>query len=1087
MRAAIPLLLLVSTVQRPAFPQASSAEKPASIQEFSKEAFVIEHSVMKVTEEADGTGSREQALEVKMLADAGVKAFAVLNFTYTSANEVVDIDYVRVRKPDGNVVKTPDYNIQDMPADVTRTAPLYSDIHEKHVAVKGLGVGDTLEYLVRFRVVKPEVPGHFWYEHYFGKQAIVKDEQVDLSVPAGKYVKVSSPEFKPDIKEASGRRNYHWSYSNLQVEPHDPDEIPKRIPPKPSIQVTSFVSWEEIGRWYAGLQKEPLAVTPEIQAKAAELTKGLKTDDQKIRALYRFVSLQFHYIGLDFGIGRYQPHAAEDVLENGYGDCKDKHTLLASLLKASGYDAWPVLIHASRKLDPEVPSPAQFNHVITAVPVGDQMIWLDTTPEVAPYRLLLLPLRDKQALVIPTNKAPLLMTTPANPPFPQQQEFSMQGELGSDGTFTGHAEASYRGDAEVAFRMALRQLPESQWKDAIQRYSYALNFAGEVSNVKATSPEEVDSDFQISYDYKRKDYGDWDNHQIVAPLPPMGVEVMKNSREKKPSEPVLLGGLGKIEYRSRIDLPSGFTLTAPAAVNVVEPFAEYHSRNVVENGVLTTTRKLEVKKTEVALDDWEKLRKFGRVVADDEFNYLKLNGESTKSSASTSSADADPTFNEGSEALRRRDFLTAQEAFEKVIAKDPQRANAHYGLGVALASQNRLDEALAEFHKEEEIAPSSEAAYLGAMFIETSRGETKNAIGEFRKLLKADPENKDGLSNLGMLLNQDGQYPEAAEVLERAVKNYPESGSLQYSLGSTYLKLKDNDKAMVHFKAAVEGKNGNPMMLNNVAYELADNKTNLDLAREYAEESLSRLEEQSASNVDDFSTGGQYPTLLSMVWDTIGWVYFQSGDLNRAENFVRASWTVWQDSIVGEHLGEIYEKEGRTKEAAHTYELAIAAFGLNPYPAPGLPSANQKQKSEISARYQKLTGTQPSPYAIRRLPNGQWPKGIGEQLSDIRSVNLGKQGSLTGSAEFKIVFAPGRIESVDFLSGQEEIGRLIDKVKAAHFQLEFPAGSHAKILERAMVSCFSLSGCMAVLMPAGPANITPVPQGQRSGNVNIQH
>ncbi len=44
-----------------------------------------------------------------------MKTFAVLNFTYTSANEVVDIDYVRVRKPDGTVVKTPDYNIQDMP------------------------------------------------------------------------------------------------------------------------------------------------------------------------------------------------------------------------------------------------------------------------------------------------------------------------------------------------------------------------------------------------------------------------------------------------------------------------------------------------------------------------------------------------------------------------------------------------------------------------------------------------------------------------------------------------------------------------------------------------------------------------------------------------------------------------------------------------------------------------------------------------------------------------------------------------------------------------------------------------------------
>jgi hypothetical protein len=156
------LLPVVASALALAHAQPSPGQKqnpPAP--DFSKEAYVIERFYTRVTAESDGTGTRELTAEVKMLADAGVKAFAVLSFTYTSANEVVDIDYVRVRKPDGTLVKTPDYNIQDMPGEVTRAAPLYSDIHEKHVAVKGLAVGDVLEYLVRFRVVKPEVAGHF--------------------------------------------------------------------------------------------------------------------------------------------------------------------------------------------------------------------------------------------------------------------------------------------------------------------------------------------------------------------------------------------------------------------------------------------------------------------------------------------------------------------------------------------------------------------------------------------------------------------------------------------------------------------------------------------------------------------------------------------------------------------------------------------------------------------------------------------------------------------------------------------------------------------------------------------------------------
>src|SRR5579859_6121751 len=405
----------------PALAQQKPPEKgDGAPADFSKEAYTIERSDVRIAAENDGTGAREITSEIKIVSEAGVKAFAVLNFTYSSANETVDIDYVRVRKPDGTVVKTPDYNVQDMPADVTRTAPLYSDVHEKHVAVKGLGVGDVLEYQVRYRVVKPEVPAQFWQEYSFTKAAIAKDERLELSVPAGKYVKVVSPEFKPEVAEENGRRIYRWKNANLIVPEKDPNEIPRRIPPNPDVQVTTFSNWEQVGNWYGGLQKDPLEVTAAIQAKAEELTKGAKTDDEKIHAIYNFVSLKYHYIGLDFGIGRYQPHAADDVLGNGYGDCKDKHTLMAALLKAAGIDAWPALIHASRKLDPDVPSPAQFNHVITVVPNGGKFIWLDTTPEVAPYQLLMVTLRDKQALVIPLSKSPLLMTTPANAPFPEE-------------------------------------------------------------------------------------------------------------------------------------------------------------------------------------------------------------------------------------------------------------------------------------------------------------------------------------------------------------------------------------------------------------------------------------------------------------------------------------------------------------------------------------------------------------------------------------------------------------------------------------------------------------------------------------------
>jgi hypothetical protein len=91
----------------------------------------------------------------------------------------------------------------------------------------------------------------------------------------------------------------------------------------------------------------------------------------------------------------------------------------------------------------------------------------------------------------------------------------------------------------------------------------------------------------------------------------------------------------------------------------------------------------------------------------------------------------------------------------------------------------------------------------------------------------------------------------------------------------------------------------------------------------------------------------------------------------------------------------------------------------------------------------------------------------------LRTAKFGKQPNLSGSAEFTIVFAPGRVESVEFVSGEKSLEGLTDKIKVARYQVEFPASSHGKILRRAELSCFPISGCMAVLIPVGQAAQMP--------------
>ena len=606
---------------------ASADSDPDRPRDFSKEAVVYEKLNASVREEEDGSGTRQISARIRVQSDAGVKQLAILAFPYSSSNQQIDFAYVRVIKPDGTVVTTPDYNVQDLPADVTREAPMYSDLHQKHVAVRGLGVGDILEYQVTLRTTKPDIPGQFWFDYDFEKNAIVLEQQLDLDVPASKQVTVVSAGVQPTITEQGARKLYHWASSNLSHPNPDAPAKSTRVW-KPAIEVTTFATWEQVGAWYASLEKDSVVVTPAIQAHVADLTKGLTSDDAKIHAIFNDVALHIHYVALEFGIGRYQPHPADDVLANEYGDCKDKHTLLAAMLKAAGIDSWPVLISSSHALDPNTPSPGQFDHVITVVPSNGHLVWMDSTEEVSPVGMLAGSLRDKQALAVPTDKPAYIERTPADLPKPRSIQFHIIGTLAENGLFTAKVDETADEDAGAELRMAFRKVPQDKWKDLLHLIQQAQGFNGEESDIQVSDVDKIDEPLRISFKYRREGYDQWQmgqpSHWIGPPLPPMGGELVSGMKVTKPADDYQFGGIGQTVYNAEVFLPVGWSMTAPKNVNVVKNWAEYHSTYSFTKGEFITERRVKITADKVSLDQWNDIVQFRRSMGDDLTTQVRI-------------------------------------------------------------------------------------------------------------------------------------------------------------------------------------------------------------------------------------------------------------------------------------------------------------------------------------------------------------------------------------------------------------------------------------------------------------------------------
>ena len=470
--------------------------------EYSKEPYVFELIERNIRFEADGKGQHDLTLRVRIQSESAVHEFGLLAYPYASSFETLDVLYVRVRRPDGTVVETPPSDIQELDTAVSREAPMYTDQREKHIAVKSLSIGDVLEAQFRWTIHDPIALGHFWFDHSYFTSGICLQEILRLDLPADVPIKLRNSDPQPSIHVEGGRRLYTFNASNLKK--REVSKIPDweknfHGAPLPDLDVSSFSSWADLGSWYGGLQQSKVAVTPEIRAKAEELTKGKTTDDEKLHALYDFVSTRFRYIGVDLGVGRYTPHAASDVLVNRYGDCKDKHTLFAALLQAAGITAYPALISSNYRVDPAFPTASIFDHVITAIPRGNSLLFLDTTPEVAPYGLLVQNIRDRQALVIPSASPARLVTTPADPPFPAYERAHIQASIDSNGTLDAKMRIEDRGDGELLLRSAYRATPRNRWPELTQNIVSNMGFGGTVSDVSVDQPEDTCRPFWMSF------------------------------------------------------------------------------------------------------------------------------------------------------------------------------------------------------------------------------------------------------------------------------------------------------------------------------------------------------------------------------------------------------------------------------------------------------------------------------------------------------------------------------------------------------------------------------------------------------------
>lgn len=414
------------------------------------------------------------------------------------------------------------------------------------------------------------------------------------------------------------------------------------------------------------------------------------------------------------------------------------------------------MISTAREIVEDVPSPGQFDHVITVVPRKDGLVWLDSTAEVGPYQFLVSPLRDKHALVIWSGKPAALVSTPAELPYGTTQTFHMDAKLNDQGTLEGHADFTVRGDFEYLLRSGFRRVPLPQWKDLMQRISLAIGFGGEVSEVTASSPEKVDEPFHLAYKYTRKTFGDWANRRTLSALPMITLTAPSDD-ELLPEGPIWIGAPSDIQLRSEMLLPGGYRPQLPKSTHMKRDFAEYDATYDFKDGKLITERHLQILKSEVPASEREDYKQLAKAVQDDYGVSIALSSGTLSATVTGNqipvSAISDFMNNlpgssdpealrldaEAQTAIDKRDLQGAISALYRAVAADPKFVRDWVTLGGLLFTERQVDAGLDAFHKAIAADPNEPALVkiLGISLMGISRFEDAFRFG--RSMLRPIP------------------------------------------------------------------------------------------------------------------------------------------------------------------------------------------------------------------------------------------------------------------------------------------------------------------------------------------------------------
>jgi len=455
----------------------------------------------------------------KILTYNGAKQHRIVKVGYDPLSAYVEIQKVVVYKANGDV-KTIDNPVFDYAAPARA---IYWGAKEKMIEVGKLEPGDAVEvvsfkkgytYALLQAPAKddkyiPPMRGHFYDIVPFWSNHPVLEKVYMLSTPDDKKLQyeVFYGELTSMIKFKDDMIQYIFVKKNIKPAERESNMVSKNNLNTKLLMSTS-PDWYAKGKWFYTVNEDFDAFTPtdELQDFTDDLLKDAKNEIDSISVLTHWVADNMRYSGISMGEGEgYTLHNAEMNFRDRCGVCKDKASLLISMLRAAGFESYAAMTMAGERID-DVPAD-QFNHSVTVVKMHSGE-WKLLDPTWVPgVRELWSSAEQQQGYLMGLPEGADLKYTPISPPENHYLRITGKSKLDKNGLLKGSFTVTAEGQSDAAVRGVFRYSVRTEWEKNLEKELLKLNPAAVLTKVTHTDNDKYqEAPVEITYHYEIPDF-----------------------------------------------------------------------------------------------------------------------------------------------------------------------------------------------------------------------------------------------------------------------------------------------------------------------------------------------------------------------------------------------------------------------------------------------------------------------------------------------------------------------------------------------------------------------------------------------------